>query len=182
LDTVTVWADSFLAGIESDEINQALSDFLKQPVKLVRYQKESFRDLKEAGTDLVRQTRFADARPLLLTNENSIADLNEKLAARGLPTSRMERFRSNIIITELAAFSEDLHTQLQIGEVKLMNPKLCARCVIITQDENTGQVVSKETLGTLANYRKVNGNKVNFGVDWTPANGGSIRIGDSLFL
>ncbi|MBC7465826.1 MAG: MOSC domain-containing protein, partial [Bdellovibrio sp.] len=46
LDTVTVWADSFLAGIESDEINQALSDFLKQPVKLVRYQKESFRDLK----------------------------------------------------------------------------------------------------------------------------------------
>ena len=41
-EKVTVWADTFKAGVESHDINEALSDFLSKSVKLVRYQKESF--------------------------------------------------------------------------------------------------------------------------------------------
>lgn len=178
VESVTVWADTFLAGVESDDVNLALSDFLEQKVKLVRYQKESFRDLKTAATALVRQTRFADSRPLLLTNENSLADLNEKLAAVNVAPSQMERFRSNIIINGFPAFTEDTQTRLLIGSVKLVNPKLCSRCVVINQDQNTGAVVSKETLATLAGYRRIGGNKVMFGINWTPECAGVMTVGD----
>lgn len=178
VETVTVWSDSFLAGVESSEINAMLSEFLEQNVKLVRYQKESFRDLKAAGSSVVKQTRFADARPLLLTNTASLDDLNQKLQEKGLPQTNLERFRSNIIIEGLPAFVEDNFQQMTVGTVALVNPKLCARCVVITQDENTGKVISKETLATLAEYRRQGGNKVMFGVNWTPENTGTIRIGD----
>lgn len=182
LETVTVWADTFVAGVESEEINLALSEFLQQKVKLVRYQKESFRDIKLAATDAVKQTRFADSRPLLLTNENSLADLNEKLKELNLAPSMMERFRSNIIITGIPAFAEDQPTIMHVGPIILENPKLCARCPVITQDVETGTIVSKETLVTLAGYRRLNGNKVMFGVNWTPGNFGTLKMNDLVKL
>ncbi|MFZ3231624.1 MAG: MOSC N-terminal beta barrel domain-containing protein [Pseudobdellovibrio sp.] len=179
-EIVTVWADSFLAGIEADEINNALTEFIGEKVKLVRYQKESFRDLKAASTDVISQMRFADSRPILLTNENSLKDLNEKLLKLDLEPSVMERFRANIIITGVDAFSEDQANQVKVGPIQLVNPKLCSRCPVITQDVTTGKVVSKETLLTLAQYRKINGNKVMFGVNYTPANTGVILINDVI--
>lgn len=180
VESVTVWSDTFLAGVESIEINSALSQFLNQNVKLVRYQQESFRDLKSAGTEAVAQFKFADSRPLLLTNKESLADLNSKLVHLNLAPSMMERFRSNIIISGLQAFGEDLAMEMQIGNIDLKNPKFCARCPIITQDVQTGKVVSKETLTTLASYRRLSGSKVMFGVNWTPANAGTIRVNDSV--
>lgn len=176
VETVAVWKDSFLAGIESKDINEAISDFLEKSVKLVRYQKESFRDLHAAGTEGVKQTMFADSRPILLTNENSLADLNLKLSEPSL----MDRFRANIIVDGLDAYEEDEITEFKIGEISLQNPKLCARCPVVTQDAETGQVVSKETLTTLASYRKRDGNKVMFGVNLTPSNLGVVRLQDSV--
>lgn len=174
IETVTVWKDSFLAGIEKKEINEAISDFLKISIKLARYQKESFRYLNLAATTAVKQTMFADSMPILLTNENSLKDLNLKLSK----PSSMDRFRANIIIEGLGAYEEDNIAQLQIGEIKFQNPKLCARCPVVTQDAETGKVVSKETLSVLSAYRKIDGNKVVFGVNLTPANVGIVRLGD----
>ena len=177
LETVTVWKDSLLAGLETKDVNEALSDFLQKSVKLVRYQKESFRDLNTAATGAVKETMFADSSPILLTNENSLKDLNSRLST----VSSMDRFRANIIIDGLSPYEEDTITEFQIGEIKLQNPKLCARCAIVTQDAETGKVVSKETLSVLADYRKMDGNKVMFGVNLTPANTGVIRIGDLVY-
>lgn len=174
VETVTVWKDSFLAGIESKDINEAVSNFLEKSVKLVRYQRQSHRNLNQAGTEAVKEMMFADSRPILLTNENSIHDLNTKLTQ----PSHMDRFRSNIIIDGLAAYDEDKIVKIQIGDVIFENPKLCARCPIVTQDAETGNVVSAETLTTLASYRKVQGNKVMFGVNLTPASVGTIRLND----
>ena len=176
VETVTVWKDSFLAGVESKDINEAISDFLEKSVKLVRYQKESFRDLHAAGTEGVKQTMFADSRPILLTSENSLVDLNSRLSE----ASMMDRFRANIIVEGIDAYEEDEISEFKIGEISLQNPKLCARCPIVTQDAETGQVVSKETLATLASYRKRDGNKVMFGVNLTPTNMGMIRLNDSV--
>ena len=130
VEPVTVWNDTFLAGIETKDINEAISDFLSKTVKLVRYQAQSFRDLKTAATNAVKETMFADSRPVLLTNENSLRHLNTLLTE----PSAMDRFRPNIVIDGPAAFQEDLFQNIQIGAVKFQNPKLCARCPVITQD------------------------------------------------
>ncbi len=174
VETVTVWKDSFLAGIESKDINEAVSNFLEKSVKLVRYQRQSHRNLNQAATAAVKEMMFADSRPILLTNENSLYDLNTRLSE----PSQMDRFRSNIIISGLAPYCEDRIKKVQVGDIMFENPKLCARCPIVTQDADTGAVVSAETLTTLASYRKVQGNKVMFGVNLTPASIGTIRVND----
>lgn len=180
-EDVTVWSDTFKAGVESHDINEALSDFLSKSVKLVRYQKESFRDIGAASTSVSKETMFADGRPALLTNENSLRDLNKKLHAQGKDPSMMERFRSNIIIDGLEAFAEDKIVEVQIGDAVFTNPKLCSRCLIVTQDVETGNVVSKETLKVLSEYRKVGPkNGVMFGLNLTPSKLGAIRLGDAV--
>ncbi len=181
VEDVTVWKDTFKAGIENKSINEALSDFLTKTVKLVRYQKESFRDLKLAATYVVKETRFSDARPVLFTNLNSLNDLNSKLKSKGLDPSFIERFRPNIVVENLSAYAEDDFTEVKIGDVSFENPALTGRCPVITQDVETGEVVSKETLLTLAGYRKKEGSaKVPFGVYLTPASLGRVRIGDTV--
>ena len=182
-EDVTIWDDIVTAGIENKSINEALSEFLVKTVKLVRYQKESFRDIKAAATALVKETMFSDSRPILLVNENSLRDLNEKLAAKNAAPSVIERFRANILIDGLPAYFEDQLKEVQIGSLLFKNPKLCARCPVITQDVNTGKVVSKETLQTLAEVRKIPGaSSVPFGVDLTPDSLGVIKIGDVVTI
>ena len=185
VEEVTVWSNTFKAGIENKWINDALSDFMSKKVKLVRYQSQSFRDLGAGATDVVKETMFSDSRPLLLLNKSSLADLNTKLAAVNKAPSMIERFRGNIIVEGLSAYSEDKIAQFTIENEKskmiLSNAKLCGRCPVITQDIETGKVVSKETLQILAHERKQeNSAKIPFGVYLTPSSIGSIKIGDQL--
>ena len=185
VEDVTVWNDTFKAGIENKSVNEALSDFLSKTVKLVRYQKESFRDLKQASSEVVKQVMFADSRPVLLVNENSLKNLNEKLKARNLKESDIERFRANIIIDGIPAYQEDKIIEVRVGQVTFKNPKLCTRCSVITQDVETGRVVSKETLAVLAENRQNQANsksKVFFGVNLTPDVTGIIKIGDTVVV
>jgi uncharacterized protein len=181
VEEVTLWDQTFKAGIENKSINEALSDFLQKTVKLARYQDESFRPLKESAvTSAVKESMFSDSRPLLLTNQNSLQDLNNKLQRSGSSLSQMERFRANVIVKNLPAYAEDQFINIKIGEVELQNGKLCERCPVITQDVETGKVVSKDTLKTLAGYRKQESNAVAFGTYFTPASIGIIRLGDSI--
>ncbi len=182
VENVTVWNDTFMAGVETHDINEALSDFLSKTVKLVRYQQQSFRAINKAATDVVKQTMFADGRPVLLANEASLRDLNEKLKSQGKPGSMIERFRANIIIDGLEAFAEDEIKKILIGSVEFENPKLCARCPVVTQDTETGKVVSKETLQTLAGYRQVgiSHRGVMFGLNLTPSTLGMIKLKDPV--
>lgn len=183
IEDVTIWDDTFKAGIENKSINEALSDFLSKTVKLVRYQKQSFRDLKDGATGAVKETMFTDTRPVLLVNENSLIELNEKLKLKNLQPSQIERFRANIIIDGISAYAEDEIKEVRIGNILFQNPKLCERCPVITQDIETGKVVSKETLQTLVEERKKMGHtKVPFGVNLTPAETGVIKLGDPVMI
>lgn len=182
-ETVTIWGDSFLAGIENKSINEALSDFFSKTVKLVRYQMGSFRDLEDGATAVVKETMFSDSRPILVVNENSLQDLNKKLLAKNAAPSVIERFRANIVIGDLPAYQEDSLIEVKIGDVHFQKPKLCGRCPVITQDVETGKVVSKETLQILATERKKEGTtKVPFGIYLTPSSVGIIKIGDKVNL
>lgn len=180
VEDVTIWGKTFKAGIENKSINEALSDFLSKTVKLVRYQKQSFRDLEDAGTRAVKETMFADARPVLLVNENSLIDLNEKLKVKNALPSYIERFRANIIVDGIPAYQEEEIKEIKIGNIIFQNPKLCARCPVITQDVDTGEVVSKETLQILVERKKTGSEKVIFGVNLTPAATGVIKLGELI--
>ncbi len=70
---------------------------------------------------------------------------------------------------------------MTINSIEFNNPALCSRCAIITQDINTGHVVSKEMLAVLSSYRRMQGAKVIFGIYWTPNNYGLIQVGDEVF-
>ena len=80
-------------------------------------------------------TAFADAYPLLVLSQASLADLNQRLESP-LP---LNRFRPNIVLNGLAPFAEDRIASVQIGAVTLQLVKPCTRCVITSTDQRTGE-------------------------------------------
>jgi uncharacterized protein YcbX len=78
---------------------------------------------------------FADGFPVLVCNEASLQDLNNRLPER-IP---MERFRPNVVLEGLPAWAEDHIDSLTVGEVTLRLVKPCTRCTIPSIDQHTGQ-------------------------------------------
>ena len=78
---------------------------------------------------------FADGFPVLVCNEASLRDLNNRLRER-IP---MERFRPNVVLEGLPAWAEDHIDSLTVGEVTLRLVKPCTRCTIPSIDQRTGQ-------------------------------------------
>jgi uncharacterized protein YcbX len=179
VESVTVQDQTVVAGIESDLMNESLSDFLNQKVRLVKYQNESFRPISETAiSNSVIETTFTDDRPVLMTNMESLKHLNQNLEKNNCPESMMNRFRPNIVITGLEAYQEEYLKKLRIGQVEFIHPKLCGRCVIITMDAESGKVVSNKTLKYLPRHEFPKGPKIVFGQYLTPANLGMIQISD----
>jgi uncharacterized protein YcbX len=133
-----------------------------------------------AGPDV--PMAFADGYPLHLTSEESLADLNDHIAAGPMAEVGpvpMVRFRPNVVISGAAAWADDGWHRLRIGEGTYRAVKGCARCAIPTTDELTAQRF-KEPTATLARLRRWDGG-VWFGTNLvcdTP--GVRIRVGDEV--
>jgi uncharacterized protein YcbX len=119
---------------------------------------------------------FADGFPFLLISEESLADLNRRLAYP-LP---MNRFRPNLVVAGGEPYAEDGWSRMEIGNLRLQVVKPCGRCLVTTTDQDTGER-GKEPLRTLATYRKV-GSEVMFGQNVVHENIGRLRVGDSVTL
>lgn len=117
-------------------------------------------------------TSLSDGFPYLIVSQASLDDLNARLDS---PVP-MDRFRPNLVITGGEAFQEDAWTGITIGEARFQLVKPCARCVITTTDQRTGER-GKEPLQTLASYRAHDG-KVLFGMNAVGLEGGMVRVGD----
>lgn len=172
---VQVWNDSFEAALEPDLYSQALSQYLGVNCRLVRYAPYSQRRVMSHEMDWKPEVRFADGRPLLLINRQSLEDLNGRLDE---PVSA-DRFRGNVIISGAAPYEEDKWKRIRMGDVVFSQPKPCARCSLITIDQATGIPAGPEPLKTLTGYRR-DGKDVTFGSLWIPENTGLIKKGDSL--
>ena len=147
--SVTVWGDTVLAIDQGDDAAQWLSTGLGRPVRLVRFDPKGRRLCNPAyAGQSGAHTGFADAYPLLVLSEASLADLNSRLASP-LP---MNRFRPNLVLSGLEAFDEDHIDRVHVGEITLKLVKPCTRCRITTTDQSTGEV-GVEPLPTLALYR-----------------------------
>jgi len=187
---VTVWNSICDAFVLPEKINEWLSDVLKTECQLVYMPDESEREINKFFNRDNEIVSFADGYPFLLIGENSLNDLNEKLETKLL----MNRFRPNIVIDGAQAFAEDRWKKIQIGDIVFRSTKPCARCVMTTVEQNSGEFDGKEPLKTLAKYRMakdvfpnefesldLNANAVLFGQNLVAENfGGKIKIGDEV--
>ena len=174
--SVTVWGDTCLATWVGDRAAEWFSDFLGSACTLVHMADQAVRpaDLTFAPPGV--RVSFADGFPFLMISEESLADLNGRLADP-LP---MNRFRPNLVVAGGEPYAEDGWRSIEIGGVRLQVVKPCARCLVTTTNQDTGER-GKEPLRTLATYRKVGG-EVMFGQNVVHENTGRLRIGDPVVI
>lgn len=152
-----VWDDEVKAYDMGALAAQWFTDFIGEPARLVRFDPEHKRLSDRDWTGEVQaENAFGDGFPLLVTSTASLADLNQRLAAKGVPAVTMDRFRPNLVLDGLAAYDEDTLDEITIeaegGPVRLKLVKPCARCSIPNVDPASAET-SHEPGDTLATYR-----------------------------
>jgi len=170
--TVEIWGDRCAAVCAGAIPARWFSELLGADCELVRMPASTIRqvDLRRAAPG--DRVGFADAYPFLLLSGASLEELNRRLDGP-LP---MDRFRPNIVVGGCGPHAEDRWSRIAIGEVSFRVVKPCARCVITTTDQRTGER-GREPLRTLATYRVIDG-KVLFGQNLVHDGPGTIRVGD----
>ena len=186
-DTVDIYSKQVPVLDMGGEVADWLSDVLQDTVRLVRaaqpfkwfFPLEEFAQIHDND-----QSKFIDAAPILLTNQNSLDDLNDKIrVAHDLPALSMDRFRANIVVAGLGSYLEDELPVFEFPKLRLSRLAVCERCIVTTTDPASG-VRGKEPLRTLSKYRKRKNDYaggIMFGIYLVPAVKGSISIGDVLF-
>ena len=174
---VRVWGDEVAAFDMGAIAAQWFTDFLGTPCRLVRFDPDHKRLSSRAWTgDIEAPNQFSDGFPALVISEASLQHLNSKLAAAGLNTVSMARFRPNIVLGHAAghepilAHDEDRLQQLYIataeGTAQLRPVKPCARCPIPDIDPDTA-LSSPDVGNMLQSYRqdaRING-AISFGMN-----------------
>jgi MOSC domain-containing protein len=172
--TAVVHGDACDAVWLGEEPARWFSQFLDCPCSLVYMSEETVRPADPAyAADGVRVS-FADAFPFLLLSEESLADLNTRLA-QPVP---MNRFRPNLVASGGGPYWEDALGDFSIGAIGFRAVKPCARCVLTTTDQATA-ARGPEPLRTLSTYRK-QGSGVLFGQNLVHRGRGRLTVGDSL--
>jgi uncharacterized protein YcbX len=181
--SVSIWKSE---GLQADDCGDAvaawLGDFLGVTCRLVRAGKAFHRPMTKPAARAGDLIGFADAEPLLVISEASLADLNDRLVARGEEPLPMDRFRPNLVIAGCDPFAEDTWPRIRIGDVVLRAGGPCARCIVTTTNQQTAER-SKEPLRTLATYRRDAGDPtdVNFGQNFIHETKlGSLAVGEPV--
>jgi hypothetical protein len=184
---VRVWDDEVPAYDMGAVAAQWFTDFLGQPLRLVRFDPEHQRLSSAQWTGgLQVPNQFQDAFPLMVLSEGSLAELNRRLAQAGQAAVGIERFRPNIVLAGLEAQDEDRLDVIRVAadeEVQLRPVKPCARCPIPDIDPATAEV-SPQVSATLQSYRAnqlVNG-AVTFGMNAIVLSGQDqlLRVGQAV--
>lgn len=172
--SVRVWRSTCPAIAPSAAADRWLSDFLESPVRLVYMPDYSQRPTNPSFAQSL--VSFADGYPILVTNEDSLADLNARLS-RPVP---MNRFRPNVVVRGAGAFAEDGWGEFDVGETRLKMVKPCGRCQVTTTDQTTGGVTGPEPLSALAQFRDKGELGACFGMNAVVVSGTRVRVGDQV--
>ena len=177
---VLVWRDRVEAQPASREADAWLSDALGRACRLVHMgDPAAARPVDPAYGQPADRVSFADGFPLLGVNAASLDALNARLA-QPVP---MARFRPNLAVSGAAPWAEDGWRLLRVGGegVAFRAVKPCARCVIITTDQETGaRPRDREPLRTLSSFRRNDRGRVLFGQNLVPDGVGRIAVGDEV--
>lgn len=175
--TVTVWRDPVEALPAGAEADDWLSARLGRALRLFHMPDSSHRAVDPAYGVAGDEVSFADGFPVLVTTTESLAALNAQLVE---PVA-MARFRPNIVLAGApGAFAEDHWQTLRIGSLTLRLVKPCTRCVITTQDPDTGESAGNEPLRTLRAMGRVWDRQPIFGQNAIPDGAGELAVGDRV--
>jgi uncharacterized protein len=169
-----VWQSKCRSLAVSPDSDRWFSEALGMPCRLVYMPDRTRRrvPLPEAkSSDIVG---YADANPILVAGEASLADLNQRLEC----PVEMLRFRPSIVLSGIEPFAEDEWEAFAIGEVRLRKVRRCGRCSVTTIDPATGET-GLEPLRTLAAYRTF-GKSACFGAYYAPDSLGPVEVGQEL--
>ncbi|KAI9192919.1 uncharacterized protein BJ171DRAFT_538048 [Polychytrium aggregatum] len=176
---------------EGDDVAQWLSDYLGKPVRLVVKYPHSVRPTSLRHTpepshfEHTVQTAFADGYPLLLCTTSSLEALNVRLKEKELDPVTIVRFRPNVVVQGPPAHDEDEWKRIEIASHPFFVSSRCTRCIMPSNDPETGRLGSEPTK-TLMGYRRVDpGAKYEacFGMNLIHGKTGvAVRVGDSLLV
>jgi len=172
---VQVHKDCFEARAGDDEADRWFSEFLGEPCQLVFMPAEVLRPVDPEYASGHR-VGLADGYPLHLTTVESLADMN-----RALPEETdMLRYRPNLVVSGGAPWAEDRWRVLEVGGLRLELVKPCARCTVVTVDQETGER-GQEPLRSLKGVREWNG-KIFFGQNAVFSGTGRFRVGQNVHI
>ena len=169
---VAIWNDRVEA-LFLPEYGQWFSEILHHRCDLVFMPDTTLRAVNPAFAREGDIVGFADAYPILLIGEASLADLNARLDDP-VPT---DRFRPNIVVSTNEPFIEDRWGEIEIGSALVYGTKASDRCSVPTIDQHTGERTGPEPIRTLATYRRF-GDGVYLGQNLTIRRTGRIALGD----
>jgi uncharacterized protein YcbX len=154
---VRVWDDELDARAAGADADRWCSAFLGEPVRLVQFAPGQQRLSSPRWTgDLAAENAFSDGYPILVVSSAALAELNRRLAERGVAPMTLARFRPNLVLDGLAAHGEDGLDELLFdtpeGPIRLRLVKPCPRCPMPNIDPRTAEA-GTEPGDTLASYR-----------------------------
>ena len=154
---VQIWDDLVSAVEVSPEHSLWFTERLGIKCRLVYFPEENARPVDPAYKVNDEHVSLADAYPFLIIGQSSVDDLNKKLV-QPVP---INRFRPNFVFIGGEPYEEDTWKNFTIGSNRFFGVKPCARCVLTTVNQETGEK-GDEPLRTLSIYRKQD-NKIYFG-------------------
>ena len=174
--SVTIWDDETSAIEVSNDASLWFTQILEIPTRLVYMPEESQRKTDPQYSLTGKEiTSFSDGYPILIIGQSSLNDLNNRLAN---PVN-INRFRPNFVFTDGEPFEEDNWHEFAVGNIRFFGVKPCARCIMTTIDQETGEKKGKEPLLTLNKYRKA-GNRILFGQNVLISQLGTVSVGDDV--
>jgi len=172
----------FTGALAPPDATAWLSDYLGTHARLVFTDDPTRRHPNPRFARPDDSVSFADAYPLLLATQDSLAQVNAWIAQGPLAHEGplpMARFRPNLVVAGGAPFAEDCWRRIRIGEAVFRTPKGSDRCVITTTDPDTA-ARGKEPIATLARYRRWDG-ATWFAMNAVPDTPGVvIKLGDKV--
>lgn len=171
---VIIWDDAVQGMDMGEEFNQWFSVRAGVKCKLIFFPEQNERLVDRNFARNNEQVGFADGYPFLIIGQSSLDELNSRL---DVPVP-MNRFRPNFVFDGGKPFEEDDWRDIKIGSNRFTGLKLCARCVLTTVNQDTGEK-GTEPLATLSKFRKV-GSKVNFGQNLVALDYFGVKVGDEI--
>lgn len=176
---VTVWRDTIDALTVENDASRLISEVAGRPLRLAYMPETTRRAVNPVYARPDEHVSFADGFPLLVTNQASLTALNAALEA---PVP-MTRFRPNMVLAgdDMAAWAEERWPGIKVGGLRLRFAKPCSRCIVITQNPETGEREEGNAVPrALRRLGKFNGEGVLFGMNAVPEGMGRIAVGDSV--
>jgi uncharacterized protein YcbX len=172
-----VWKDVLPVRLGNPQADDFLATALGRPARLAWQHDPRLRPVKPGYARPGEHVSLADGFPLLVVTEGSLAALNERLAV----TVPMARFRPNLVIAGAEPWAEDRWRRIRIGEVELRLTRPCARCIVVTQQPDTGErLEGNEPLTTLRAMGHATADGIMFGQNAVPERLGRVRICDPV--